>query len=87
MPALALMHWLRSCWLAAVGLPPEDKAAGEGLAAGMGTPEKGAPRGAAAGGGALTEETLKPPEYEVRISTSVSHTRRAVPSWCRREPA
>ena len=35
MQALALMHWLRSCWLAAVGLPPEDKAAGEALAAGM----------------------------------------------------
>jgi hypothetical protein len=33
MQAFALMHWLRSCWLAAVGLPPEDEAAGEGLAA------------------------------------------------------
>ena len=68
--------------LGADALAAQLLACGGGPAAGgqggMGTPEKGAPRGAAADGGALTEETLKPPEYEVRISTSVSHTRRAV---------
>ena len=80
MQALALMHWLRSCWLAAAGLPPEDEAAGAGLAAGTKAPEKGAPRGAAEDGGTLTEGTLKPPEYEVRISTSVSHKGRVVPA-------